>query len=207
MKIFFVTLIVSISLNFTLCHAQMELDWSRVYRGVYNGGADLALGIAIDDSSNIYVTGGSQISSSNFECVTIKYNKWGDTLWIKHYFRTGNFIGREIKLDDSGNVFVAAGVILKYNSNGDLIWDSYDSAGYRKIEFDSQGNIYAGGTSLGKLTTGKYNRNGQRIWRNKYSFTGSLGNDILGGFVKDISGNLIITGASRTSTTFLIMQQ
>lgn len=181
---------------------QMRFDWVRVYNGTYSGGEDVAQSIFVDYQGNVLVTGGSQNGSSTYSCVTIKYNQFGDIMWTNEYYRIGNFIGSDIHSDDSGNVFVAAGAILKFNVNGNLLFDVYDSAAYYKIILDSSGKIYGGGTSLGKLTVGKYDSNGDRIWRKKYSFSGSAGVDRFGGFNIDKSGNLIITGRSKSNTTF-----
>ncbi len=203
MKLFLILLTEFSFFHTGFLFSQMQLDWVRIYNGTFSGGSDVAKSIIVDDKENIYVTGASQNSSSTFECVTIKYNKFGDILWLKEYYRIGNFIGFDIQGDDSGNVFVATGALLKYDKNSNLILDIYDTAAYYKILIDSQGNIYGGGVSLEqKLTVGKYNNNGERIWRKKYSFPGSAGVDRFGGFTMDRSGNIIITGRSKSNTTF-----
>jgi len=202
MKLFIVMIIAISFFQTKLVFSQMQFDWVRVYNGIFTGGEDAAQSIFIDYQGNILVTGGSQNGSSTYACVTIKYNQLGDILWTKEYYRLGNFIGSDIHSDDSGNVFIANGAIIKYDIKGNLIFDSYDSVAYYKVLLDSSGNIYGGGIRLGKLTVGKYNKNGNRIWRKEYSFSGSAGVDRFGGFTKDKSGNLIITGRSKSNTTF-----
>ncbi len=185
-------------------YAQMQLDWAANYRGPYSGGIDVSRAIAVDDSGNVYITGTSQLAANFFESVTIKYNTFGDTVWLRHYQRPGssNTHGQDIKIDDSGFIYVAAGGFIKYNAGGDLIWQKYDSTIYLKIILDSSGNIYGGGTSQRKLIAGKYDKNGNRIWKKSYSFPGSDGNDKFGGVVLDKFGNIIITGPSKSITTF-----
>lgn len=189
----------------TFVYPQMKLDWAATYRGPYSGGLDLARAVAVDDSGNVYITGTSQLAANFFECVTIKYNTFGDTVWLRHYQRPGssNTHGQDIKIDDSGFIYVAAGGIIKYNSGGNLIWQKYDSIIYQTIVLDSSGNIYGGGSSLQRrLTAGKYDRNGNRIWKKSYTFPGSDGNDMFRGMVLDKFDNIIITGPSKSITTF-----
>ncbi|MEO8666324.1 MAG: T9SS type A sorting domain-containing protein, partial [Ignavibacteria bacterium] len=82
------------------------------------------------------------------------------------------------------------------------IWSKYDTVGIKLI-LDSLGDFFAGGiNNMEQLTVGKYDINGDRIWKKKYSFAGSAGTDIFGGFARDGFGNLIITGQSKSTTTF-----
>ena len=182
---------------------QMQLDWVKIYNGTFSGGVDGAKAITLDKNSNSYVTGFSQISGNIFECVTIKYNLLSNIVWENHYQRSMNSTGFDIQIDDSGYIFVACGSILKYKESGELMWSKFDSVGYYKLILDSIGITYGGGISLEEhLTVGKYNNNGERIWRKKYSFPGSAGVDRFGGFTMDRSGNIIITGRSKSNTTF-----
>ncbi|MDQ3019324.1 MAG: T9SS type A sorting domain-containing protein [Bacteroidota bacterium] len=180
----------------------MQLDWVKTYSGTYSGGADGARAVTLDDSGNVYVTGYSQTNSASFKCVTIKYNKVGDTMWIRHYQPSSNTQGHDIKVDDSGSVYVSGRGIIKYDRNGNLIWESIDSTIYYKIILDSLGNIYGGGLYRSQLTAGKYAKNGNRVWRKVYSFAGSGGTDRFGDLVKDKFGNVAITGRSKSNTTF-----
>lgn len=184
-------------------NAQMQLDWVKTYRGGFN--IDVALDMDIDDSENVFVTGASLISNmtNNFECVTIKYNRFGDTVWTRHYQRSNNTQGLCIKVDVKGSIYVSGGGLIKYNKTGNLLWERYDSTAYYKIILDSKGNIFGGGTNReSKLTAGKYDSNGNKIWNTSYSFPGSAGYDLFGGIALDNSGNVIITGRSKSTTTF-----
>jgi hypothetical protein len=180
----------------------MQTDWASRYSGA-GSLEDAGQAIVVDDSENVYITGYSE-TASGFSCVTIKYNKLGDNLWIRIYARPGkNYnIGNDIKLDDSNNVYVVCESILKYDKNGNLLWAKYDSAYYEKIILDSLGNIYAGGVSSRKYVTGKYDKNGNRIWKKTYTFAGSDNNDIFRDLILDNSGNAIVTGSSRSMTMF-----
>jgi len=69
---------------------------------------DWAEAIAVDDSGNVYVTGGSSGSGTRFDYATIKYNAVGAEQWIARYNGPKNSIDRAcaIALDDPGNVYV-----------------------------------------------------------------------------------------------------
>ena len=177
----------------------MQTDWVSRFSGP-GAYEDSGNAICVDDSGNVYVTGSVQTSPSITKCTTIKYNKSGDSLWVRDYKRPGDDYnhGIDILLDDSGNVFVAGtSFLIKYSKNGMLKWIVYDSADYKKIILDSEGSIYAAGLGAGRYVVTKYDRNGNRIWINKHN-----GAHKLYGLKMDASGNILITGHTRYITTY-----
>ncbi len=183
--------------NVNVSDAQMQLEWARRY----NGGpdADGGYGICLDDSGNVYVTGGVQ-TGSGYKCTTIKYNENGDSLWVRDYRRTGENYnqGYDVKVDNAGNVFVAgAQSVIKYDKYGNLKWTAFDSADYNKIVLDSLGNIYAGGIGSGKYVVAKYDRNGNKFWVNRYPGAYRLFDLAL-----DNMSNVLITGQSEHAMTY-----
>jgi hypothetical protein len=179
-----------------ICNAQMQLEWARRFNGPLEDGANA---ICIDNTGNVIVTGGVQIASG-FKCVTIKYNKLGDTVWVRDYQRPGNNynMGNNIKADDSGNVYIAgAESVIKYDKYGNLKWTSYDSTNYTKILLDSLSNVYAAGIGYGKYVVAKYDRNGNRIWVSRRA-----GANRLHDFAVDKAGNILISGESQYVTTY-----
>ena len=82
--------------------------WIKRYNGPGND-FDRAWALAIDTSGNLYVTGISFGSGSDFDYATIKYAPNGDTLWVRRYNGPGNFYdgARALAVDNSGNVYVA----------------------------------------------------------------------------------------------------
>lgn len=75
---------------------------------------DRAFDLAIDNSSNVYVTGWSSSSTFN-DYATIKYNSNGIQQWLRRYNGTGSNddAASSIALDNSGNVYVTG---RSYNS-------------------------------------------------------------------------------------------
>jgi uncharacterized delta-60 repeat protein len=77
----------------------------------YDGGMyerDVAVAVAVDESSNVYVTGYSYGSNSNNDYATIKYNSSGMEQWIARYNGSANSgdCATAIALDESSNVYV-----------------------------------------------------------------------------------------------------
>jgi hypothetical protein len=106
--------------------------WSAPYDR--SGKDDQAVAVAVDSDNNVVVTGFAQIGSS-FDFHTIKYSgETGTVLWQKTYngSANGNDEPAAVAVDSVNNVYIgghtqnASGdddyLILKYNSNGDLLW-------------------------------------------------------------------------------------
>ena len=175
----------------------MQTEWVRRYTG--SGSLDdAASAIIVDDSGNVIVTGGVEISSG-YKCTTIKYNRYGDSLWVRDYQKPGNNynLGHDIKLDDSGNVYIAGAVsLIKYDKYGNLKWTRYDSTDYNKLVIDSLGNIYVAGVGSGRYTVAKYDQNGNRFWITKYPGAYKLHDLSL-----DNTGNILVTGETEYINT------
>jgi len=105
--------------------------WIARYSGPGNE-VDSAQAIALDDSGNVYVTGTSSLSPSEWDCVTFKYDQQGDEVWRATYHEPnrGNF-GYDIVLDGAGNVYVGgdSGVVLLGAMNYDYLTIKYDTNG------------------------------------------------------------------------------
>ena len=77
--------------------------WVAGYNGPGNGG-DSASAIAVDDSGNVYVTGGSDGIGSDY--ATVRCDSAGQQQWLARYTAYGNDTAYAIALDASGNVYV-----------------------------------------------------------------------------------------------------
>jgi hypothetical protein len=188
-----------------------QQQWVARYHGTGNGN-DIATGLAIDSSGNIYVTGSSFNSNNNFDCVTIKYDPAGQETWVARYDGPAHLddLGYAIAIDNSNNVSVTgAGQIsfsefnyltIRYNSAGQEQWVAQsDAGGYAEaVATDSSGNTYitgTGGVTSADYSTVKYDALGQEQWVARYDGPGN-GNDYAHRIAIDGSGNAYVTGAS-----------
>ncbi|MHC4688945.1 MAG: SBBP repeat-containing protein, partial [Planctomycetota bacterium] len=133
---------------------------------IYNGPAnddDEAVFVYVDDFSNVYVTGWSIGSSTEYDWVIIKYDPDGNEEWAKRY--NGPVDGFDnvgsLALDSNGDIYVAGYIetstsgddflLIKYDPNGNEIWkaqyngpDNLDDGGGR-VMIDQDDNIYISG--------------------------------------------------------------
>src|SRR5439155_29457 len=79
-------------------------QWVARYNGPANRD-DLANGIYVDASNNVYVTGGS-FGPDDFDYATIKYNPDGEEVWVARYEGPWDDFAEAISTDRSGNVYV-----------------------------------------------------------------------------------------------------
>jgi hypothetical protein len=150
-----------------------DTAWLRRYNGPGNG-YDQGLAIAVDHSGNVYVTGNSPGSGTDYDYATIKYHSNGDTAWVRRYNGPGNSydVAYAIAVDGSGNVYVtgfSSGsgtdydyATIKYYPNGDTGWvRRYNGPGNssdetHSIAVDGSGNVYVTGGSAGNGTVHDY---------------------------------------------------
>ncbi len=132
-----------------------ETLWTARYDGL--SGVDEAVGLEVDNSGNVYVTGQSY-GQGGYSYATVKYNSSGTEQWVKR------FLGepKGIVVDAADNVFVTGRTwgpassssitTIKYNPNGVAEWvGRFDSTGVSlrvaavKIVPDDNDNIYVAG--------------------------------------------------------------
>ncbi|MEQ1826588.1 MAG: SBBP repeat-containing protein, partial [Pirellula sp.] len=150
------------------------MTWSSFLGGA---GTDTALGVAVDSSGNVYVTGSSTATwgsavraySSGTDAFVAKLNSSGTLVWNTFLGAAGTDTGRGIAVDSSGNVFVAGDTTTtwgsavraytsgtdtfaaKLNSSGNLVWNTFlggsGTDAGRGITIDNGGNVYVAGDS------------------------------------------------------------
>ncbi|MDH3976008.1 MAG: thrombospondin type 3 repeat-containing protein [Deltaproteobacteria bacterium] len=139
--------------------------WVKRYSGPTRVG-DYAMGIAIDQVGNTYVTGYSVGSGSSWDYATIKYDASGNESWIRRYNGLANSsdLALAIAVGGDGNIYVTGYsygrelshdyATVKYDTKGNELWikryntpeNGEDVAG--AIAVDRGGNTYVTGRSL-----------------------------------------------------------
>ena len=195
-----------------------DTAWVRRYNGPGDT-TDGARAVAVDGSGNVYVTGGSEGSGTDYDYATIKYYPNGDTAWVRRYNGLGNSTDYAfaIAVDGSGNVYMTGKscgsgslydydyATIKYYPNGDTAWlRRYNGPGNfgdeaHAIALDGSGYVYVTGFSLGSGTsydyaTIKYYPNGDTVWVRRYNAVN--GNDGAYAVSVDGSGYVYVTGYS-----------
>lgn len=165
--------------------ADGNVIWARSEGGAKS---DWAMGISVDLNGNVYVTGSYSSETITIGAVTltnsdtssnsqqdmflIKYDNFGNVLWVKTS-SNNNFwdLGFSVSTDASGNVFVTGvfqfGIVLdtvslpsyygwhvftaKYNSSGNILWARTGIPNFgdadlgTSIAVDNSGNAYVTG--------------------------------------------------------------
>ncbi|HRE40851.1 MAG TPA: SBBP repeat-containing protein [Ignavibacteria bacterium] len=213
--VFIAFIVVFISKNNVFSQYAPEEEWAARFNGATSGN-DFCYDIEADASGNIYATGFAFMNSGR-KIVTIKYNPLGTIEWISEYGPAPiNETTEQVRItvDISGNIIVTAPsagtgddiVVLKYNNNGNLLWDKrFSGPGSffdepRAITTDVNGNIYICGRNwMGSngddFITLKYSAGGELIWSKTYNGTGN-NNDQANSIAVDNSGNVFVTGQS-----------
>ncbi len=193
--------------------------WSSIYNGTGHN-ANMAYAIAVDNSSNVYVTGDSRSATNNYQdYATIKYDSNGVQIWEARYNDPllSEDDARSIAVDNSGNVYVTGYsyggstvnydyATIKYNSSGVQQWVArYNGTGSgddeaTSIAIDKSGNVYVTGKSTATVpsfdyATVKYNSSGVQQWVMRYNGPGNSF-DVPSFIQADDSGNVYVTGYS-----------
>ncbi len=168
-------------------------QWIKTYDSP-NCASDVAWNIILDDSGNCYVSGWIESGMYNYDFCTIKYDVYGNTLWLSTYdgpAHSGD-IAVSFTKDRFGDLFVSGesvGIgtyydycIVKYDhETGDSIWVARYSGAANDMDSpsgivtDIYGNCYVTGWSMKDTTldilTIKYSRYGEKVWETRYDGT------------------------------------
>lgn len=145
-------------------NASLVLIWEEIYNGTSNLD-DVAKGIQLDASGNVFVTGYTTTTTEGRNYATIKYNTGGVQQWIQFYNDALNLDDEAtgIALDNSGNAYVTGYTTtalnqkdfytIKYNTSGAMIWkigtdgDRHLNDVSTNIVIDNAGDVVIAGQS------------------------------------------------------------
>ncbi len=137
--------------------------------------SEVARGVAVDSSSNIYVTGFTDgvfdgcTNAGGHDFFLVKYNSSGQKQWTRQMGSSGTDYNYGVSTDRTGNIYVAgytsgafdgytnAGsddiFLVKYNSSGENQWTrqmgTYAQEQVYGLSTDRTGNIYVAGQTTG----------------------------------------------------------
>jgi uncharacterized delta-60 repeat protein len=211
----------SISQNGNFDYATIKYNSNGVQQWVarYDGpasGEDTPSALVVDGSGNVYVTGSSVGTTSDF--ATVKYNSSGVQQWVARYDNGFDDFGNTIALDASGNIYVSGTsgqgtttdmATVKYNSSGVQQWVARYDGGYSDgvyaMVLDGSGNVYVGGYSYAAnlyygFTTVKYNSAGVQQWVGRYN-SSATAYEFVRAIALDASGNVYVAGVSYVTST------
>ena len=83
--------------------------WAKRYNGPSSNNFDEPRSVTVDNYSNVFVTGLSAGTGSMDDIVTIKYDQFGNELWVNRFNSPANLndVANNISLDNYGNVIVS----------------------------------------------------------------------------------------------------
>jgi hypothetical protein len=188
--------------------------WTNLYQHSATS-YDGAIGLAVDGSGNVFVTGTSGDDLDRY--ITIKYSGSGVSLWTNHYDGPTNInISAAIALDGGGNAIVTGYSVssgydydyatIKYSNAGVPLWTnryngpgtSYETAA--GLAVDGSGNVFVTGYSdhndgSADFATVAYSGSGVALWTNVYH--GPVASyDTANAVAVDTNGNMFVTGSS-----------
>jgi hypothetical protein len=195
--------------------------WTNYYDGPGHG-FDHALGLALDHSGNVFITGISYGGDTSYDYATIAYSNNGVPVWTNRYNGSANSDdeAEDIAVDSKGSVYVTGFsmsksfqyITLKYSKAGVPLWTNALTAapdvipGARvRLALAKNGTAFVTGVALNPTSgpdyvTVAYSTAGVPLWTNYYNGPGN-GEDIPSGNGVDNHNHVIVTGSSRGSNT------
>ncbi len=179
------------------------LQWKKLHKESLSP-TNTVVKNAFDHSGNIYVMGFSEPGVKVSDIILIKYNMYGDSIWVRRYI--GRSLPRDMVIDKYSNIYITAVsqvtganyLTIKYNSSGNLMWNRIYNFGDMpaSIALDSMQNVLVTGNGVGvgsnyNYITVKYDNEGNLKWaRNHFSSRDAEGKSI----ACNLIGDIFVTG-------------
>lgn len=164
--------------------------WDKLYLPQDLSGMSLPVSQTTDNSGNLFIAGYEWVGS-RYSIITYKVSWRGEIEWIKKYAGKDSLDcqPRQISFDKDSNLVVLAYditnetgmdiILLKYNREGDLLWQkSYSSEGHlsdnpKTFVTDNNSNIYVVEETVRSSTTQdvniiKFSSGGEELWIRQY---------------------------------------
>ncbi|MCW3072089.1 MAG: hypothetical protein JWO44_1979 [Bacteroidetes bacterium] len=116
--------------------SSLNILWEQTYDGADHLN-DIANGIQVSASGDVYVTGASRTASAGDDYLTLKYNSSGSLIWSRTFNDSlnGNDVASAIVMDNSGKLVITGSAqtdlnnldyyTLKYDTAGTVVWSIY----------------------------------------------------------------------------------
>lgn len=197
-------------------------QWVKSLTGSVSASFDVAHGLAVDASGNVFVGGYTHNIGESKDYTVAKFNQNGDTLWTRTYNSpSANESDRAfgLGLDGAGNVYLSGRsdndaslasnddiLTVKWDANGNFLWavrfngtaNGRDAG--RAMKVTAAGDVYVAGKTANATNSDyvliKYNTSGAQQWVK--TFDGGADDDATTMAI-DNSENIYITGYSVTS--------
>jgi hypothetical protein len=170
--------------------------WTKRYRP--GNGPNIAVALAVDASSNVFVTGRYYPfgSPGAADSATIAYSGAGVPLWTKLHSGSASAVA----VDASGDVLVAGDLTIKYSGAGMPLWTNRYTGSAWGVAVDASGNVFVAGYSVGSggdwdYAMFAYSGAGVPLWTDSYGGRAAA-SDIANAVAVDASGNVFVTGYS-----------
>ena len=190
-------------------------------------GADAAgYEVVIDGNSNVIVAGYTRNNLGNWNYRMIKYQNFGDGIWLGDYGGFANLhdVATDLALDSASNIYVT-GQSMNAKGDYDFMTIKFSQAGYWQwsmrhggaaqgddmptdLAVDAEGNAYVTGRTMtadgtNDIVTLKYAaNNGAKLWMRRYDGPGH-GEDGATRVLLDGENNVLISGYSTGASSSL----
>ena len=123
-----------------------EQQWNRTWGAAY---LDQGLGVTVDSSDDIYITGFTQnFGAGGSDIALVKYDTSGEQLWNRTWGGSMDDVGMGVTVDSYDNVYIAGATESFGAGNSDICLVKYDSSGILKWNLTWGGSMHDAGTSV-----------------------------------------------------------
>ncbi len=158
--------------------------------------SDESFGVAVDGSSNVYITGTTSGSlgganEGEDDIYLTKFDSSGNVVWTQQIGTEDDDFAQSVTVDSSGNIYISGGTygsldgtnagsvdafLTKFDTSGNELWTEQLGTAYtdgsNAVATDSAGNVYISGITAGDL--GGTNAGANDAFLTKYDASGNL---------------------------------